>query len=471
MKRTLLLSLALMLAVYPLFAQNKVVLKGKILKHLTEEVILASLPSPLNPEERQTTAQLKKGEFVLEIPLTEAVIVELVHGDESVPVYLEPGYELNLSFTAGKMMKTLKYRGKGANENNYLALHSLRFDEEEDYQTLPDNIKLPENEFLKFLDYRKEDQLTAFDKKTDKNPVSENFKKLIMAEIEYSYANDRLTFYDLRNRVMLNNRLTPSASYYDFLSELDMQQPASLQCISFPTFLRNYVNFMAQQANILQTDKHYFRKVYDLASQRLTGEALTMAQAHVIRQSLQQGNVLHVPAMLQDFESKGGMPAVYTSLKKQLESYNGLGIGSTAPDFSLKDLDGKLVSLSDFRGKVVYLGFWRTDCGLCLVEQPHAQELSRKLQGYDVVMINIGVDDDEHTWRRTVESRGLSGVQLHLKGKEAELVKQYGLRDVPAYFLIDETGSIISTKPRRPIDREAEKEILQHVMGNRASLK
>ncbi|MBD1397405.1 AhpC/TSA family protein [Pontibacter sp. JH31] len=467
----LLLSLALMLTVYPSFAQNKVVLKGKIQKNLTEEVTLASLPSPLHPEERQTVARLEKGEFVLEMSLTEAGIVEFIHGGESVPLYLEPGYEMSLSFTAGKMLKTLKFTGSGANENSYLTLHSLHFDEEEDYQTLPDNIKLPESEFLKFLAYRKEDQLNTFKAQTAKYPVNENFRKLIMAEIEYSYANDRLTFYDLRNRVILNNKLTPSASYYSFLTKLDMKQPASLQCISFPTFLRNYVDFLARQANLIPTDKHYFRKVFDLVGQQLDGEARHMAQAHVIRQSLQQGNVLHVPAMLQDFESNGGAPAVHASLNRKLESYGGLGVGSTAPEFSLKDVRGDTVSLSDFRGKIVYLGFWRTDCGLCLVEQPHAQELFRKLQGYDVVMINIGVEDDEQTWRRAVESRGLSGVQLYLKGQEAELVKQYGLRDVPAYFLIDETGSIISTKPRRPIDREAEKEILQHVMSNRASVK
>jgi hypothetical protein len=106
-----------------------------------------------------------------------------------------------------------------------------------------------------------------------------------------------------------------------------------------------------------------------------------------------------------------------------------------------------------------------------MIEQPHTQELARKLQGQEVVIVNIGVDEDEHVWRRAVESRARYGVQLYLKGQGAELARQYGLKDVPAYFLIDETGSILSTKPRRPNDREAEKEILQHVISGRASNK
>src|SRR5690606_36957414 len=116
----------------------------------------------------------------------------------------------------------------------------------------------------------------------------------------------------------------------------------------------------------------------DEVSYTLQGPARVMAQAYLIRLSLQQGNVLHLPAMLQDFSQNEGIAAVHTNLLRQYESHPGLGIGSAAPDFSLKDINGELVSLSDFKGKIVYLSFWRTDCGLCMVEQPHAQELARK---------------------------------------------------------------------------------------------
>ncbi|MHC2992237.1 thiol-disulfide isomerase [Pontibacter sp. HJ8] len=464
-----LLSLALWLVAQPLFAQSKATIEGKIQKSLSDEVTLATYPSPLLPEESQTVVKLHNGQFRLELPITQAGIVELVHGRESVPLYLEPGYDLKMSISGQKFLTSVSFEGKGANENNFLSQYTLYFDEEEDYQPLPDNIKLRESEFIQFLEERREDQLTFLKKYSAKKPLSENFRKLMLAEIAYSYANDRLTFFSLRERVVINDgNLTPSASYFNFLKTLDLQQPQNLQSNSFTTFLRNYVTYLAGQANVRSTDKHYFKKSYELVSSQLAGDARIMAQAYIIRQSLQQGNVLHASAMLQDFDSTSGQPAVHASLRQVFEGMSGLGIGSPAPDFELKDVAGNVVSLSGFRGKVVYLGFWRTNCGLCMIEQPHTQELARKLQGQEVVFVNIGVDEDEQVWRRAVESGGRYGVQLYLKGQGAELARQYGLKDVPAYFLIDETGTIISTKPRRPNDREAEKEILQHVISGRA---
>lgn len=465
-----LLSLALLLAVPPLLAQHKAIIKGKIQNYNTESVSILTLPSPLLPEEVLAEVDLNNGQFVLEVPVTGPLLVELVHGRESVPLYLEPDYELDLTLSGQKVLESAKFKGTGAEENAFLSRYTLQFDEEEDYQPLPDNIRLQEKEFLQFLKERREDQLDYLEKQTGKKNISANFRKLMLAEISYNYANDRLTYFDLRERVVTSGgSLTPSASYFAFLKELDMQQPENLQSANFSNFLRHYVLYLAKQAKLTSTDKHYYKKVYDLVSQQLTGEARTMAQAHVIRQSLQQGNVLHAAAMLQDFDRTASKPAVQESLRQLYASWSGLGIGSEAPDFELKDIDGKVVSLSDFRGKVVYLSFWRTNCGLCMVEQPHARELAQKLQDRNVVFVSIGVDEDEQAWRNIVESRGRFGVQLHLKGQQAELVKQYGLKDVPAYFLIDETGSILSTKPRRPNDREAEKEILRHVSSERAS--
>lgn len=467
----LLLLLTLASAMPSLLAQTTVTLTGIIKKSQQSDIFIATIPNLLSPEERRFPAEVQNGQFRLDIPVTEPLLAELVHGQESVPLYLEPGYTLSLSFVAGSMLKSIKYTGTGANENSYLALHTSRFDEEEDYQTLPDNVKLPEKEFLEFLEHRREDQLAFFGKATKAKPLSAHFRSLLIAEIDLSYANDRLTFFDLRERMRLPIRLTPSAHYFSFLEQLDLEQQSALAYMSFPTFMRNYISFLTRQAKLDNSDIHFYKEAYGLMGQKLQGQARVMAQAHLIRQSLRQGNVLHVPAMLQHFGANAQLATVHAALQRQYESHTGLGIGSPAPEFALRSINGDTVSLSDFRGKAVYLSFWRTDCGPCLVEQPHAQELALKLQHHDVVMVSINVDENEQTWRSVVQAKGLEGVQLYLRGQTHELARQYGLKDLPAYFLIDENGTVLSTKPRRPIDREAEREILQYVMRNRASPK
>ena len=65
-----------------------------------------------------------------------------------------------------------------------------------------------------------------------------------------------------------------------------------------------------------------------------------------------------------------------------------------APDFTLKDADGKVVRLSDYRGKVVLLDFWATWCGPCKIEIPWFMEFQRKYKDQGLVVLGVSMDDD-----------------------------------------------------------------------------
>jgi thiol-disulfide isomerase/thioredoxin len=66
-----------------------------------------------------------------------------------------------------------------------------------------------------------------------------------------------------------------------------------------------------------------------------------------------------------------------------------------APDFTAKDITGKDVKLSDFRGKVVLLNFWASWCGVCKTEKPSLSEMAAELAGDDFVVVTLASD---HTW-------------------------------------------------------------------------
>ena len=469
--KPLLLLLALVLQAQLIVAQGKAVITGKISNPTADEVIIATTPNPLIPEEVQTAVQLKGG-FRLEVPVTGTMVAELLHGEEMVQIYLEPGYELNLSFNGDKFLKTLKYDGKGANENNYLVQYTRRFEEVEEYQVLPDNIKLPEKEFEAFLDYRKKDQLKNLEKYTAKSPVSEKFRRFALAEINFGYANDKITYHSLRESVLMTNRLQkPSAAFYTFLTQLDMNNPDNLQSHTFIGFLRNYARFMAAEAGLQEGDRSYYKTAYTMLGQKLQSPVRNVAQAHVLKQSIQLGHLKYTTEMLQDFKASNKSPELDSYFTKLYDQNKAFAIGSPAPDFQLKDVNGATVSLSSFKGKLVYLNFWSTTCGLCMVEMPNLQQLTNQLKGKDVVFLNIGLDDDENNWKKMVTGRKLQGTHVYLKGLDAELAKRYDLKDLPAYFLIDEDGNFISIKPRRPTDREAETDILKHLANGQALAK
>jgi len=70
-----------------------------------------------------------------------------------------------------------------------------------------------------------------------------------------------------------------------------------------------------------------------------------------------------------------------------------LGKGVPAPNFSLPDLEGKKVSLTDFKGKVVLLNIWATWCAPCVEEMPSMEKLYQELKGEDFELLAISVDE------------------------------------------------------------------------------
>jgi peroxiredoxin len=85
-------------------------------------------------------------------------------------------------------------------------------------------------------------------------------------------------------------------------------------------------------------------------------------------------------------------------LLNQNKSYNNsvkivpIAVGLPAPDFTFPGMDGKMVSLSDFRGKVVLVNIWATWCPSCVDEMPSMEKLYQKLKGEDFEILAVSID-------------------------------------------------------------------------------
>ncbi len=112
-----------------------------------------------------------------------------------------------------------------------------------------------------------------------------------------------------------------------------------------------------------------------------------------------------------------------------------------APDFELKDGDGKVVHLSDYKGKVVLLDFWATWCGPCRIEIPWFTDLERnnKDKGFEV----LGVSMDDEGWEVVKPFLSEVGVNYRvLMGNDATAQAYGGVDALPTTFLIDREGKI-----------------------------
>jgi peroxiredoxin len=112
-----------------------------------------------------------------------------------------------------------------------------------------------------------------------------------------------------------------------------------------------------------------------------------------------------------------------------------------APDFALKDGDGKTVHLSDYKGKVVLLDFWATWCGPCKIEIPWFMDIERKNKdkGFEV----LGVSMDDNGWEDVKPFLADLKVNYRVVIGNDETARVYGGVDaLPTTFLIDQQGKI-----------------------------
>lgn len=133
-----------------------------------------------------------------------------------------------------------------------------------------------------------------------------------------------------------------------------------------------------------------------------------------------------------------------TKIAEQLDLMKKTAVGQPAVDFTLNDVNGKPVSLSSFKGKYVLVDFWASWCGPCRAENPNVVKAYNQYKDKGFTILGVSLDEDEAQWKQAIKKDKLAWTQVSdLKGWDAEVAAKYGVKAIPANFLIDKEGTII----------------------------
>jgi cytochrome c biogenesis protein CcmG/thiol:disulfide interchange protein DsbE len=121
-----------------------------------------------------------------------------------------------------------------------------------------------------------------------------------------------------------------------------------------------------------------------------------------------------------------------------------ISVRQKAPEFALKDSNGKTVHLSDYKGKVVLLDFWATWCGPCKIEIPWFMEFEQEYRSRGFEVLGVSMDDDG--WKAITPYVTAKKMNYRVVLGDDKTADQYGgLEALPTTFVIDRDGRVAAT--------------------------
>ena len=374
---------------------NQVTITGEITNPKGELVTFS------NQDTTYSTTATANGTFTISFNLDSTTYLNFGHGIETTAMYVHPGDKIKLTIDTELFDETIEY--KGSSSSSFLAKKYLL---EEGNDFFGKVYYMSSGEAYKaVLDSFKIDVINEFGEITDSAFINSEITSIDEKNTYFIGRQEKLANYsvDVKTYMWETRNIARDFNFYaaiDSLNSIDFNNMAEQYAAAFQASLNNVTD-----AEFIVTAKERITKTTDSWLERKTA-------------------VDNMP--------KEGEPAI---------------------DFNYPDIEGNEISLTSFKGKLVYVDVWATWCGPCKAEIPSLQKLETDYHGKDITFMSVSVDTDKEAWEKMVAEKELGGVQLWADGW-SKITKDYAIFGIPRFLLFDAKGNVISTNAPRPSSDE-----------------
>ena len=457
---------------------RKITIAGKVDNHTPDRYVTLWVYRIGFEREQVLTKPDIDGNFITAI---ESYIPLDVWVDHKFALLLHPGDSLFVQFDEGKynnlelLLKTVVFGGDAAETNRHAAKfqqmyfpnnNELAYDFAERYEAAKE---YDADQYIQFLDIRRQKYKILYDRFVAENQPDDESKKwaLLMIEDNYygmlsRYVSEHRTahkmeptdpwdapkgFYDrLCNFFPIESSMFINASVlHSFSDDFDRyvrdkmkyKETDSTWIILSPVLMAaadmdsliifNTIEFVTdpllRQIKLTRIFDKAFEKHDITVFERFADVAETYIKEAFLKEPLYQKYI----------QIKSKIENPQTDTEAVLKADASLSIKQVIDDI-----------LQQNKGKVVYVDFWGTWCGPCLVEMPNSKAIEHELKEQNVAFVYICLESEEKQWKATLDKFQLAGQHYLLSKKQsAEIRNLYKIDGVPFYMLIDKNGLIL----------------------------
>ncbi len=395
------------------------------------------------------------GSFRFVKQIAHECLYKFKHGKEFSNIYLRGGDSLYFTLNTDSFDESLIYQGKGAEMNNFLAneirLWEMESAKEDAFNELSkDSFVIAENGLRAETEKRLSDFYEA-----NKANVSEAFLKIEKQVILLNWACSYGT-YPSFHYYATDEKADLGDDYDNYINELDLNDTSLIGLDELEAFLQTYLMRYENDLNTndpdlaanpaKMTEKLFNRALEVFKDKQLKNYALSV----LLKDKISQSGTAGLESVMQTYSNECSSALYKKVITDEYNKWKTIEKGAVAPLFSYQDINGKQVSLSDFKGKYVYIDVWASWCGPCKREIPYMKTLEEEFKNKNIVFMQVSLDDNKTDWETMVKEKQLGGIQLWAGGWASTISKDYIINSIPRFILIDKEGKIIDSNAPRP---------------------